>query len=151
MANGKELAAANLRKFESWVVEREAALDWADYIHQRKLNRTEIAAECGFAKSVLQQNPRVKAALEALEGSLRTKGILPQAKTKKPSQCPSEVAMEAVEQRVIENNRQADKHIKALQERNAALLAQVRELEEQLRQYQHLDEHLGLTGRMLPQ
>lgn len=71
MANGQQLAAANLERFESWSAECEASGDWADYTHQGQLNRTEVAAECGFAKSVLRQNSAVKAALETLEARLR--------------------------------------------------------------------------------
>lgn len=70
MANGQQLAAANLERFESWSAEREVTGDWAEYIRQGQLNRTEGDVECGFAKSVLRQNPAVKAALEELGSAL---------------------------------------------------------------------------------
>lgn len=65
-----------LKMFEAWVEERRVANDWKDYIRGRQLNRTEIANECGFAKSALRQNPTVKAALDALEEELSSSGTL---------------------------------------------------------------------------
>ena len=43
-----------------------------------KLYQTEVANGCGFSKSVLGSNPRVKAMLEELESKLRERGILPE-------------------------------------------------------------------------
>lgn len=150
MANGQMLAAANIAKFKAWVVERITAGDWSNYIRQGQLNRTEVAAECGFAKSVLRQNPSVKRKLERLERRLRRTGILPLDSHEKTVRSSSEAALEAVELRVMVNHSHTEKRVKALEERNAALLAQVRELETRLRNYRHIDEHLGQTGRMLP-
>lgn len=39
------------------------------------LSRTEIATECGFAKSALSQNPRIREALKRLEDDLRERGV----------------------------------------------------------------------------
>lgn len=150
MANGQMLAAANVAKFKAWVVERITAGDWSNYIRQGQLNRTEVAAECGFAKSVLRQNPAVKKKLERLERRLRCTGILPHGNQAKTDRSSSEAALEVVEHRVMVNHSQTERRVKALEERNAALLAQVRELEARLRNYRHIDEHLGHTGRLLP-
>ena len=53
-----------------------------DYIlmmtDQGKLDRTKVANGCGFSKSVLGSNPRVKAMLEELESKLRERGIIPE-------------------------------------------------------------------------
>ena len=67
MRSGQQIAKANLVKFQSWIVEREQVNDWHDYLRGEKLNRSESAAECGFALSVLRQNPAVRNALEVLE------------------------------------------------------------------------------------
>lgn len=149
MANGQQLAAENLKRFESWSAEREAAGDWADYIRQGQLNRTEVAAECGFAKSVLRQNPSVKVALEALEACLRARGTLPPAKGEKSPQTRDEEASASVERRIVTLNNRSEQRVKALEEQNAALRAEVLELREQLKRYQMIDDHLAQTGRMV--
>ena len=149
MANGREIGEANVGKFQKWVSEREAAGDWADYIRQGKLNRTEVAAECGFAKSVLRQNPAVKPALEALEARLYAAGILPPTKANKAPHSASEAASAAVDQRVVTINSRNEQRVKALEEQNAALRAELRELREQLKRYKMIDEHLAQTGRMV--
>ncbi|RTL53142.1 MAG: hypothetical protein EKK46_09390 [Rhodocyclaceae bacterium] len=79
--SGQQIAANNLQKFFAWIAERDATNDWTDYIRQGKLNRSELAAECGFALSVVRQNPAVKSALEALEARLLSTGILQPERT----------------------------------------------------------------------
>lgn len=148
MANGKALAAANIAKFEVWASERHTAGDWADYMRQGQLNRTEVAAECGFAKSVLRQNPAVKAALEALEARLRAEGTLP-SKGEKSPQTQDEAASASVDRRVVTINNRTEQRVNALEEQNAALRAEVRELREQLKRYRMIDDHLAQTGRMV--
>lgn len=149
MANGRQIAAQNLDRFRAWVAEREAGSDWADYIHQGQLNRTEVAAECGFAKSVLRQNPAVKTALETLEARLLAEGILPPGKGKKPPHSQDESATASVDRRVATLNNRTEQRVKFLEEQNAALRAEVMELREQLKRYQIIDDHLAQTGRMV--
>lgn len=146
MANGKALAAANIAKFEVWAAERQTVGDWPDYMRQGQLNRTEVAAECGFAKSVLRQNPAVKAALEALEARLRAEGTLPPSKA---PQTQDEAASASVDRRVVTINNRTEQRVNALEEQNAALRAEVRELREQLKRYRMIDDHLAQTGRMV--
>ncbi len=68
----------SVRKWNTWL---ESMTDH-DYIlmmtDQGKLDRTKVANGCGFSKSVLGSNPRVKAMLEELETKLRERGILPE-------------------------------------------------------------------------
>lgn len=149
MANGKEVGAANVTKFEAWVAERKAGGDWKDYIRQGQLNRTEVAIECGFAKSVLRQNPTVKAALQALEERLRAEGVLPSAEGTKTPQVDDEVVSASVDRRIVSINNRSEKRVKALEEQNAALRAEVRELRQQLKRYRMIDEHLAETGRLV--
>ena|SRR5690554_2547996 len=149
MANGKDIGAANVRKFQNWAAERKAAGDWAEYIRQGQLNRTEIASECGFAKSALRQNPAVKAALEALETCLRARGTLPPAKGEKTPQTQHEAATASVDRRVATLNNRTEQRVKALEEQNASLRAEVLELREQVKRYQIIDDHLAQTGRMV--
>ena len=44
----------------------------------------------------------------------------------------------------------AHRRVKALEEQNASLKAEVASLRERLRRFEHLDAHLSRTGRLLP-
>jgi len=146
--SGRDLAAANALRFEAWVGERETAKDWSDYTRGDRLNRREIAAECGFALSVLRQNPAVKSALEALESRLRDQGILKTFSLSETAKKDDPASL-ATDRRIMSAKSQADQRVKALEEQNAALRAENRELRDRLRQFEHLDAHLAATGRLL--
>ena len=101
MASGQQIAAANIKKFKDWIKERKAAEDWKDYLRGRQLNRTDIAKECGFATSVLRQNPTVKGDLEALEKELADSGIIPSPCGESSSQATSTPSERATDDRII--------------------------------------------------
>jgi hypothetical protein len=145
--SGQQLAANNLQKINAWIDERDAAHDWADYVRQGKLNRSELAAECGFALSVVRQNPAVKSALEALEVRLLASGILPAPGVSIESE--TNATSQSTDKRIMAAKSKAEARVKVLEEQNAALIAEVRDLREQLKTYRHLDEHLCGTGRLL--
>lgn len=151
MKSGQQIAKDNVLKFQAWIAERDAANDWQDYIRNGKLNRTEIARECGFASSVLRQNPSVNKALQALESRLMASQILPNEKHYSAVREGSSVASGmAVDRRIMAAKAQADARVKALEEKNAALMAEINTLKNQLKRFQHLDDHLARTGRLLP-
>ena len=52
--------------FAVWVVSKTDD-DFRAMTNRGVLSRKEVAKECGFAKSALDQNPRIKAALRDLE------------------------------------------------------------------------------------
>ena len=141
MPSGKQLAQENLKKFQAWVSERKSANDWKDYIHRNQLNRAEIARECMFATSVLRQNPAIRDALAELENELVHEGIL------EPSF--DEAAEKAADQRLNLTISRYKKRIKALEEQNSMLKARVAALEETLKRYELLDQHLCETGRIV--
>lgn len=149
--SGQQIAKANLLKFQSWIAEREAANDWNEYLRGDKLNRSEIAAECGFALSVLRQNPAVKGALQDLEARLDVFGVAQSLGTA-PRSFHTETNAEdkVIERRVMAAKGQAEARVKMLEEQNAALKAEVAGLRERLRRFEHLDDHLCRTGRLLP-
>ena len=66
MASGRQIAEANVQVFRSWIAGKSAD-DFRAMSLRGVLSRTEIAKECGFAKSALDQNPRIKMALRELE------------------------------------------------------------------------------------
>ncbi len=149
MASGQQIAAANIEKFTNWIEERKAAEDWKDYIRGRQLNRTDIAKECGFATFVLRQNPTVKGALEDLEKELADSGIIPSPIGESSSQSTSTPSERAIDDRIILINDKAQKRIKALEEKNAALSAELMELRAKLKRYEMIEKHLTETGRMV--
>lgn len=141
MANGQQLAADNLRKFHAWVMERHKASDWIDYIFGGQLNRSEIAKECEFSVSALRQNPSIREALTELENKLRLDGILHE-------HSPSS-DQRALQKRVNLSSTLDRERIKSLEEKNAALTAEVYALKETLKRYELLDMHLAETGRLI--
>ena len=136
--------ALSLQKFENWIKDRDAANDWADYIRGGKLNRTEVAAECGFGTPAFRQNPSIKQALQVLEARLSETFVI------QPVEAPTDQATtQAAELRILSSKATAEKRTKAVEEQNAALKAEVNDLKQKLKQYKFLDEHLAATGRML--
>ena len=102
-----------------------------------KLNRSEIARECGFAKSAFGQNPVIKTALARVEADLSDSGILRPV----PDVVPKVERQTATEVR--------DKQrLKQLEEQNHTLRAEVDALKEQLKRYDLLDSFLLETGRL---
>ncbi|MCG8073717.1 MAG: hypothetical protein N0E59_21255 [Candidatus Thiodiazotropha taylori] len=62
--SGPEVAKENLAKVEDWVAERNRLRDWHEYEHNGKINRSALADELDFARSVTTQNRAVKKILE---------------------------------------------------------------------------------------
>lgn len=142
--SGQQMAAANLRRFNEWILEREAAADWPDYIRGGKINRTEAAAECGFGTSAFRQNPAITQTLQALETRLSASGVIKSVEAQ-----TDEATSHAADMRILASKASAERRTKAVEEQNAALKAEVNDLKQRLKQYKFLDDHLATTGRML--
>lgn len=150
--SGRDMGVNNLIRFESWVAERDQAGDWPDYIRGDKLNRSEIAIECGFALSVVRKNPAVKEALAALEVRLLALGLFGLSKiAPNPSTGHlAEASRLAVDGRILAAKGKAEHRVKVLEEQNATLRAEARDLREKLIRFSHMDAHLCATGQLLP-
>jgi cell division protein FtsB len=74
--SGRDAGRRNVEVFESWIGTRRKADDWADYIVKGQLHRARIATQCGFAPTVVRQNPAVTRRLAELEDELRRQGVL---------------------------------------------------------------------------
>lgn len=143
MASGQQVAEENVRKFTAWVASKTDD-DFRSMVLRGVLSRTDIAAECGFAKSVLSQNPRIRESLKDLEAGLRERGVLP-----KP-------AAEASGGPVEPRTRQAEgagslrdaERLKRLEQENASLRAELAEVKRALSRYAVLQEALAETGRL---
>lgn len=140
--NGQQKADENLSVFLSWAASKTDA-DYREMVARGQLNRKEVARECGFAKSVLLQNPRVRDSLKSLEVNLRERGVLPPLAIAE-GEAPVATA-------VAPNNPRAaaDKaRLKRLEAENAALKAELMELRGQLDRYRVMDSVLSSTGRL---
>lgn len=143
MANGQHIAKQNFAAFLAWSVSKTDD-DFRKYVHKCKLKRSEIAAECCFARSVLIQNPAIKNALETLEQRLRTVGVLP---TSEPVLNPRPQAHTA--QKREPSERQHDsKRLSRLEQENAALRAELNEAKRMLERFELMSEFMAETGRM---
>lgn len=143
MASGRQIAEENRQKFSAWLASKTDA-EFRALISRGVLSRTEIAKECGFAKSALAQNPWIRDALRELEDALRARGVLPPA-VAVPSD--GEAAHPLRQPDGMRSAREAER-MKRLEQDNASLRAENTELKRQLEYYAVLHEALSLTGRL---
>jgi len=143
MASGKQIAEQNFQSFQAWLVSKTDA-DFRQMVSRGVLSRKEIAKECGFAKSALDQNPRIKAALKTAEDGLRKRGILPALEEQPPVDGAVPPMREIGQQRAARDS----ERLKRLEQENASLRAENNELKRQLERYVVLQEALTLTGRL---
>lgn len=138
--NGQQRSEQNLATFLSWVASKTDP-DFREMVARGQLCRQEIARECGFAKSVLLQNPRVKDALKVLETQLRHCKVLPPAVeaseiNASPPSAPNPRAA-------------ADKaRLKRLESENACLRAELTLVRGDLERFRLMDDVLCSTGRL---
>lgn len=144
MMNGVQAGEENVQTFASWIAAKTDPELRAMTV-RGVLSRTEIAKECGFARSVLSQNPRVNAMLASLETALRERGLLPP---------PVEQAgKDAVHGATILIGATSSAHLdverlRRLEQENAGLRAELSELKHQLKRFAVLQEVLAETGRL---
>lgn len=138
--NGQQRSEQNLATFLSWVASKTDD-DFREMVARGQLSRQEIARECGFAKSALLQNPRVKDALKTLETQLRERKVLPPV---------AETSENAAAPQAAPNPRTAaDKaRLKRLESENASLRAELTQVRADLERYQLMDSVLCSTGRL---
>ena len=144
MASGQQLAEQYLVTFTTWVSSKTDA-EFRAMASRGVLSRKEIAKECGFAVSVLNQNPRVKKLLLEKEKELRENGILP-PRVDSTSEGGDE---QPVRTRGKAQAAVTAEHVRRLETDNAALRAELSEVKSKLERYELLDEALATTGRLL--
>lgn len=143
MASGQELAEQNFQLFDAWRLSKRDQ-DFRQMVSRGVLSRKEIAKECGFGKSALDQNPRIKELLKDTEDGLRLRGILPALETRVVSEGQLPGLRDAGKQHAIRDN----ERLKRLEQENASLRAENTELKRQLQRFTVLQEALSLTGRL---
>ncbi len=141
MANGQQIAQQNFDAFLAWMASKNDD-DYRSMENRGVLSRTDIAKECGFAKSSLDQNPRIKTALKALEATLRERGVLPPLA---PSLAPAQpIVREPGKQRAAMDV----ERLRRLEQENASLRAELSELKRLLEQYAMVRDALAQGGRV---
>jgi len=143
MASGRQIAEQNAKLFAAWAASKTDD-DFRAMANRGVLSRTEVARECGFAKSALDQNPRIKAALRELEDGLRSRGVLPPAVEQAADAEGAPVVREPGRLRAALDV----ERLRRLEQENAGLKAEVTELKRTLEKYAVLQDALSLTGRL---
>ncbi len=143
MASGQQLAEQNFIAFNTWLASKTDD-DFRQLVSRGVLSRKEIAIECGFSKSALDQNPRIKSALKAAEHALRERGVLPTIAEKSQEQ-PAEPLMREVGKQKLGLDTE---RLRRLEQENANLRAENGELKRQLERYAVIREVLSLSGRV---
>ena len=123
MSNGQTIGNENFEKFEAWVAQRKKQNDKLDYIRNGKLNRSEVAKELGFSRSVFAQNPAVKELALKLDSEW---GKL------KPAIPKSERELVEAREKANEKTKRAESSNSRLLEKVAMLEAENRQLKVQL-------------------
>jgi hypothetical protein len=143
MASGQQLAEENVRRFATWAAGK-IDVDFRSMSIRGVLSRTDIAAECGFAKSALSQNPRIRDSLKELEEQLRGRGVLPKPAAETTG-APLEPRTRQAEG--VGGARDAER-LKRLEQENASLRAELVEVKRALSRYAVLQDALAETGRL---
>lgn len=138
--NGQQRSEQNLATFITWVASKTDD-DFREMVARGQLSRQEIARECGFAKSVLLQNPRVKDALKGLEAQLRERKVLPPVAEASEFDAPQPSAPNP--------SAAVDKaRLKRLESENAALRAELTLVRGDLERFRLMDDVLCSTERL---
>ena len=129
--------------FQAWVAGKTDQ-DFRGMVSRGVLSRTEIAKECGFSKPVLDQNPRIKAALRNLENALRLRGVLPPAIQHDPEAASTPLIRQPGRLRAAEEA----ERVRRVEQEKTALRAEVAGLKRTGERFSVLRDALALTGRL---
>jgi hypothetical protein len=138
--NGQDKADQSYEAFRKWASSKTDA-DFREIVRGAQLNRGEICRECGFGRSALTQNPRIKEALFHLEDDLRERGVLPW------QQAPvAEAPMRAKGQMVAASDTE---RLRKLEAEVAGLKAALDEARGRLTRYEAIEGVLAQSGRLV--
>ena len=143
MASGQQLAERNFQLFSSWLESRTDE-DFRQMVGRGILCRKEIAAQCGFAVSALNQNPRIKSVLLAKEALLRKSSVLPAI----AERSEDAVLIPPVREPSFASRSLDSERLRRLEQENACLRAENGQLKRDLERYAVIREVLSTTGRM---
>ncbi len=143
MASGQQKAQQNLEAFEVWKA-TQTDDDFKQIVFRGQLNRIEVAKGIGCGKSALNQNPALKKSLNALEGELRERGVLPPlTEAAKKNEGKPQAYDNTANRKLLDSKR-----VSSLEAENIELKAKVKELEKRLERFGELSETLSEMGLM---
>ncbi|GHE73627.1 hypothetical protein GCM10019059_36480 [Camelimonas fluminis] len=134
MSSRRELALEYVKRVKRWISERDQCGDYREYQRSGKVNRGALCAELDFSRSVINQNPAVKAALISAEQRWF-------AGDQQNTQA-HEAALERSEKRVAQHA----SDISRLEDQIAKLKAENTFLRKQLERYAAMDAVIQQTG-----
>ncbi|MBK4734627.1 VPA1267 family protein [Noviherbaspirillum pedocola] len=144
MANGAQVGEENWNTFQAWMQSKSDS-DFKKMVIRGVLSRTDISKECNFAKSALNQNPRIKDALKELEDRLRSDGILPATASSLET---TNTDMPTTHRPSAQKAAVDAERLRRLEIDLATVRAERDELKRQLERYTSIHEALALTGRI---
>lgn len=138
-----QIKLETVEKFKSWIDARYSKNDWTDYIRRNALNKSEIASECGFARSAFSSNDLLSAELNLAEEKLLEAGILSE-KSDKPA-----LAGEAKSTNKTDDDKFASlqKEIKNLREKLAIKTAEIADLKAKLNNQNSILDEIIPAGK----
>ena len=134
MSSRRELAQEYAERVDRWIAERDLCGDYLEYERGGKINRGALCAELDFSRSVINQNPAVRAALASAEQ--RWFG---------GSQEDTQ-AHEAARERSEKRAAQRASDVSRLEDEDAKLKAENALLRKQLERYAAIDAVIQQTG-----
>ena len=125
----RALGNENFEKLEIWYAERSRDGDLEAYVRNGKLNKSEVAKELGFGRSVWSQNAQVKSFVQEIDAKLADKHDIIVNKQTKEANHAREKANQKVARTQADNSKLLQK-IAFLEEENRQLRLQLNQLEE---------------------
>ncbi len=143
----QEVGDNNVAKVKSWIAERIANRDWDNYCHKGRIQRSNLAQELGFARSVTGQNSKVKALLEekdkdwfgteptvrdkAQEASIeRTQKALKSSEKFGNKQISRVAELEAINRDLNNKKNKSDARVEKLEKENLSLKKKIKAYEQ---------------------
>lgn len=151
MSNSKKQSeSAKARKqeiveeFIAFCQERDLSGDWAKYVSRTgdKLNRTEIANELTFSRSVWGSNAELAEKLREQEEKLRERAVLSLI-TEKDTK-----SIKAESDRKDRSLGQSQSRVKSLEQQLAAVTAERDDLRRRVERLEFLEHHMTNSGRV---
>ncbi|ODU80260.1 MAG: hypothetical protein ABT14_19025 [Pelagibacterium sp. SCN 63-17] len=150
MASGRQIAEENVRKLQEWADEPRRPEDWAAFVKNGQLNRSAVAAACGFGRSVFAQNPAAKALIADIESQLIDRGVLSAASTQTSSSVTEPSSTSSRAPAPDDKVRRLEQDVKRRDERIATLMAEITTLRTQLRRLEHVEQSIHGGRRIIP-
>ena len=132
--SGQQKAQENVELVIRWIAERDLQNDFHEYERQGKINRGALCEELDFARSVVNQNPAVKALIAEAEA----RWYEAKADDVKSLKSASERSEKRVAQTVSDNSKLLDELAK--------LKAENHLLRTKLEKFEAMEEIIASTG-----